>query len=183
MICSTVLAVNTFLFNWKSNLFLCIIQRRKAQRECLQLNLHWNTASFTKNTQWYWWSLIETFRIFASCTLSSVKNVCYSTAWLYKQKWLSQDRYSGCCLCTTGSVLVSGCSGRKRFLICIHPGYRPNPGRERQQPCAGWRLFLEVPVHAALGGSSSGPGLAGQRRAAARRTSELLPAQRRHRPP
>lgn len=71
---------------------------------------------------------------------------------------------------------------RKLFLICIHFGDGPNPGCEWQQSSAGWRLFLEVPVYASLGGPSSGTGLAGQRWATAWRTTQLLPAQRRYSP-
>lgn len=69
---------------------------------------------------------------------------------------------------------------RKLFLICVHPGDGPNPGCERQQSSAGWRLLLEVPVYASLGGPSSGAGLAGQWWATAWRKTQLLPAQWRH---
>lgn len=73
-------------------------------------------------------------------------------------------------------------SFRKLLAVRIHPGDGSDPGRERQQPRAGWRLLLEVPVYAPLGGPGPHAGLPGQRRAAAWGATELLPAQRRHRP-
>lgn len=67
---------------------------------------------------------------------------------------------------------------RKLFLICFHRGDCPNLGCEWQQSSAGWGLLLEVLVYASLGRPSTGASLAGQRWAAAWRTTQLLPAQR-----
>lgn len=90
---------------------------------------------------------------------------------------LKCERLNNLCLTPNPSIWIClRVSLRKLVVISVHPGDCPNPGCERQQPGVSWRLLLEVPMYASLGGPSSGAGLKGQRRSTARRTTQLLPA-------